>query len=60
MVAELTGTKSRIEYRPLPTDDPRQRCPDIARAKRLLGWEPRVSLKEGLGRTIEHFRKILL
>jgi dTDP-glucose 4,6-dehydratase len=60
MVAELTGATSRIEYRPLPTDDPRQRCPDIARAKRLLGWEPRVSLKEGLGRTIEHFRKILL
>lgn len=59
LVLQLTNSKSRIEYRPLPTDDPRQRCPDITRAKVLLGWEPRVPLKEGLRRTIEHFRTIV-
>ena len=59
MVIELTGTKSRIEYRPLPTDDPKQRCPDISRAKRLLGWEPVTSLEEGLGRTVDYFRSVL-
>jgi dTDP-glucose 4,6-dehydratase len=59
LVLEVTGSRSAIEFRPLPVDDPRQRCPDITRARELLGWEPRVPLAEGLRRTIEHFRTIL-
>ncbi len=55
-VIRLTGSASRIEHRPLPQDDPRQRQPDIAKARSLLGWEPRVPLEEGLGRTIAYFR----
>lgn len=57
IIIRLCGSKSRIEFRSLPTDDPRRRKPDITRARRLLGWEPKVSLEEGLGRTIEWFRK---
>jgi dTDP-glucose 4,6-dehydratase len=56
MVIELTGSRSTIEHRPLPTDDPRVRQPDISRARELLGWEPRVDVREGLRRTIEWFR----
>jgi nucleoside-diphosphate-sugar epimerase len=52
----MTGSKSRIVYRPLPTDDPKVRQPDITRARTLLGWEPKISLDEGLGKTIEYFR----
>ncbi|UCG88777.1 MAG: SDR family oxidoreductase [Gemmatimonadota bacterium] len=59
LVIELTGSASEIEYRPLPVDDPRVRCPDISKAKTELGWEPRVSLEEGLARTIEYFRASL-
>jgi dTDP-glucose 4,6-dehydratase len=59
LVIRLTGSPSKIEYRPLPVDDPRVRCPDISKAKRELGWEPRISLEEGLARTIEHFRENL-
>jgi nucleoside-diphosphate-sugar epimerase len=55
-IIEMTGSKSRIVYKPLPTDDPKVRKPDITRARTLLGWEPRVSLDEGLGRTIDYFR----
>jgi len=55
-VLRLTGSSSPIEYRPLPTDDPRQRCPDIALARRTLGWEPRIDLEQGLLRTIDYFR----
>jgi dTDP-glucose 4,6-dehydratase len=55
-IIEMTGSKSRIVYRPLPTDDPKVRQPDITRARTLLGWEPKVSLDEGLGKTIEYFR----
>jgi dTDP-glucose 4,6-dehydratase len=58
-VLALTGSKSEIVYRPLPTDDPRVRQPDISRARSLLGWEPRVSLDEGLARTIAYFRGVL-
>jgi dTDP-glucose 4,6-dehydratase len=58
LVIELTGTTSSIEHRPLPTDDPKQRCPDISRAKRVLGWEPQTPLREGLRRTIDHFRTL--
>jgi UDP-glucuronate decarboxylase len=58
-VLKLVGGRSRITHRPLPTDDPRQRQPDIALAKAELGWQPRVGLEEGLGRTIEYFRRTL-
>ena len=54
-VIELTGSQSGIEFRPLPSDDPVQRCPDISLARSALGWEPRVSLEEGLSRTIAYF-----
>ena len=55
-IIDMTGSKSRIIYKPLPTDDPKVRQPDITRARTLLGWEPKVSLEQGLGRTIEYFR----
>jgi UDP-glucuronate decarboxylase len=58
-VLKLVGGRSRITHRPLPTDDPRQRQPDIALAKAELGWQPRVGLEEGLGRTIDYFRRTL-
>jgi len=56
-VLELTGSKSRIDFRPLPQDDPKVRQPDISKARRLLGWEPRIELEEGLRRTLEYFRE---
>jgi dTDP-glucose 4,6-dehydratase len=56
LVVELTGSTSPIKSLPLPTDDPKVRRPDIARARALFGWEPTVQLREGLGRTIEYFR----
>ncbi len=56
IVLKLTGSKSRIESHPLPTDDPKVRKPDITRARTLLGWEPKISLEEGLQRTIAYFR----
>lgn len=55
-IIELTGSRSRIIYTPLPTDDPRQRRPDITRAQSLLGWHPRVALREGLLVTVDYFR----
>ena len=55
-VLELTGSKSEIVHRPLPSDDPRQRQPDISKAKSSLGWEPTIPLAEGLRPTIEYFR----
>ena len=55
MVIEIVGSKSIIEYRPLPQDDPMQRCPDISRAKDKLNWIPTVEVKEGLQKTIDHF-----
>jgi UDP-glucuronate decarboxylase len=58
-VLDLVGSRSKIVHRPLPQDDPRQRRPDISKAQDLLGWSPRVSLKEGLGRTIEYFDNTL-
>ncbi len=58
-VQKLTGTKSQIEFRPLPQDDPKQRRPDISRARKLLGWEPRVGLEEGLLLTVEFFKSRL-
>jgi dTDP-glucose 4,6-dehydratase len=58
-VIALTGSRSRIVTRPLPVDDPKIRQPDITRARTLLGWEPRVTLDEGLPRTLEYFKKKL-
>lgn len=58
-VIALTGSRSRVEYRPLPQDDPARRRPDITTAKRLLGWEPTVSLDDGLSRTIAYFRSLV-
>ena len=58
-VIALTGSRSRIVSRPLPVDDPKIRQPDITRARKLLGWEPRVTLDEGLPRTLEYFKKKL-
>lgn len=55
-IIAATGSKSRLVFRPLPQDDPKQRRPDIAKARKLLGWEPRVALDEGLTRTIADFR----
>ena len=55
MVIEIVGSKSIIEYRPLPQDDPMQRCPDISRAKDKLNWTPTVQVKEGLQKTIDQF-----
>ena len=55
LVVEMTGSKSKIEFRPLPGDDPRQRRPNISLAKEKLGWEPRVQLREGLAKTVEYF-----
>jgi dTDP-glucose 4,6-dehydratase len=56
-IIEMTGSTSKIIYLPLPEDDPKVRKPDITRARTLLGWEPKVSLEEGLGRTIDYFRQ---
>ena len=58
-VLDLTGSHSPIHRLPLPMDDPRNRCPDISRAERLLGWGPKVDLRAGLALTITHFRKVL-
>ena len=55
-IIALVGSRSRVVHRPLPVDDPRVRQPDITRARTLLGWEPRVSLEEGLARTLEYFK----
>ena len=58
-IVDMVGSKSRIEYHPLPADDPVQRCPDIGKARRLLGWEPKVPLEAGLRRAIEYFDRLL-
>jgi len=60
MIIKLTGTKSKIIYKPLPQDDPKQRQPDISLAREKLDWEPAVGPEEGLLKTIEYFRGILL
>ena len=59
-IIRLTGSKSRLVYKPLPEDDPKVRQPDITRARTLLGWEPKVGLEEGLTKTLEYFRKKVL
>ncbi|HEX3536360.1 MAG TPA: UDP-glucuronic acid decarboxylase family protein [Stellaceae bacterium] len=59
LIIELTGSRSKITYRPLPVDDPVQRCPDISQAKATLGWQPRMPLRTGLQRTIAYFETLL-
>jgi len=59
-VIEITGSKSKITFEPLPTDDPTQRKPNISKAKELLKWEPKIKLEEGLVKTIEYFKKTLI
>ncbi|MEM5854126.1 MAG: UDP-glucuronic acid decarboxylase family protein [Candidatus Aenigmatarchaeota archaeon] len=56
LVRELLNSRSEISFHPLPKDDPKRRCPDITKARKILGWEPRTSLKEGLRKTSEWFR----
>jgi dTDP-glucose 4,6-dehydratase len=57
-ILKLTGTTVPVEFRPLPQDDPLQRCPDITRAKKLLGWQPRIGRSEGLKRTLAYFQSV--
>lgn len=57
-IRRLTGTKAELCFKPLPSDDPQRRRPDISKAKRILGWEPAVQLEEGLKLTIEYFRSL--
>ena len=59
LVIELTGSRSKIIRMPLPSDDPKQRQPDISKAKELLHWEPVTPLREGLRKTIEYFDELL-
>ena len=56
LIIRMTGSRSKIVFKPLPTDDPKVRQPDITRARTLLRWEPKVSLEQGLGATIEYFK----
>ena len=58
-VLRLTGSRARIVAAPLPADDPAQRRPDIAKAQELLGWQPKITLDDGLARTVEYFRRAL-
>jgi UDP-glucuronate decarboxylase len=59
-VLQLTGSSSRLVFKPLPMDDPKQRQPDIGLARQVLGWEPQMQLADGLGKTIAYFRDRLL
>ena len=59
-IRRLTGSRSELSSEPLPEDDPRQRQPDITKARNLLGWEPRVDLDEGLAKTAEYFQGLVL
>jgi UDP-glucuronate decarboxylase len=56
-IVKLTGSKSEIEFHPLPMDDPKRRCPDIGRAEKLLRWKPKISLDQGLEKTVIWFRR---
>ena len=58
-IVRLAGSHSKIVFRDLPVDDPKQRRPDITRARRLIGWEPEVGIEDGLARTLEYFRKVV-
>jgi UDP-glucuronate decarboxylase len=56
-VLQITGSSSKIIYEPMPQDDPKQRQPDITKAKEILGWEPTVPLEEGLKKTVAYFKE---
>ena len=58
-VLDVTGSRSKIVFEPLPTDDPAQRCPDISKAKRVLGWEPKVDLESGLRLSMDYFKQAI-
>ncbi len=58
-ILRVTGAKSKIVFKPLPVDDPKIRKPDITRARALLGWEPKVALREGLEKTLAYFRPLV-
>jgi UDP-glucuronate decarboxylase len=58
-VLKLSGSKSKIIHQPLPSDDPKQRQPNIELAKSILGWEPKVNLEDGLKETIAYFKKVV-
>ena len=57
-ILKITGSKSKIDFRPLPVDDPKVRQPDISLARRILGWEPKVNRKEGLKITYDYFKSL--
>ena len=57
MILKVTGSTSHIRYEPLPQDDPKQRCPDISKARELLEWEPKIDLETGLRLSLEYFKK---
>jgi dTDP-glucose 4,6-dehydratase len=57
MVLKVTGSKSEIRYEPLPQDDPKQRRPDITKARQLLQWEPKIDLETGLRKSLDYFKK---
>ncbi len=59
LVLQMTGSKSELIFKPLPQDDPKQRKPDISLAQKTLGWNPKISLEQGLSRTIQYFEKVL-
>jgi dTDP-glucose 4,6-dehydratase len=56
MVLKVTGSNSKILYEPLPQDDPKQRCPDITKARQLLAWEPKIDLEAGLRQSLDYFK----
>jgi UDP-glucuronate decarboxylase len=58
-VIEIVGSRSEIIHKPLPQDDPTQRCPDISRAQSVLGWRPETALETGLARTVQYFESLL-
>jgi UDP-glucuronate decarboxylase len=60
IIVELTGSKSKVDYLNLPSDDPLQRCPDISKAKKLLKWQPKVKLEVGLAKTIKYFDELMM
>jgi dTDP-glucose 4,6-dehydratase len=56
LVLEVTGSTSKLRFEPLPQDDPKQRKPDVSKARRLLGWEPKIDLRTGLGMSLDYFK----
>ena len=59
LILKMTGSESKIVFKPLPENDPKQRCPDISKVQKTLQWQPKTTLEEGLGKTIEYFRSVL-